>query len=208
MHSIAIVGIHTGIGKTITSAIFVEGYAMDYWKPIQAGNLDETDTMEVKRLVTNSSVHFRPEAYCLKAAMSPHAAANEEGISIDPEKLRLPVESRAILVETAGGLMSPISNELTNLDLVKLLQIPVVLVSKTYLGSINHTMLTYEVLRQHDVNVMGIVFNGVENKSSEDFILQHTHLRRILSIQEETEFDKNKIRHYASMLPANLFSRS
>ncbi|RYF93061.1 MAG: dethiobiotin synthase, partial [Chitinophagaceae bacterium] len=152
MNSIAIVGIHTGIGKTITSAVFVEGYGLDYWKPVQAGNLEATDTMEVERLVTNSTVTFHPEAYRLRAAMSPHASAAEEGVYIDPSKLVLPTTTRPMVVETAGGLMSPISNGLTNLELVISLQIPVVLVSKNYLGSINHTMLTHEVLCQHGID--------------------------------------------------------
>jgi dethiobiotin synthetase len=102
--------------------------------------------------------------------------------------------------------MSPVSAEFTNLDLVKLLRLPVILVSRTYLGSINHTMLTHEVLHRHDVHVGGIVFNGTENKASEDFILRHTGLQKILSIAEEDGFDKNKILQYASQLPANLFS--
>jgi dethiobiotin synthetase len=208
MRSFAIVGIHTGIGKTITSAIFAQGLKMDYWKPVQAGNLDATDTMEVQRLVTDPTVQFHPEVYRLKAAISPHAAAAKEGLQIDAAKLVLPAATKPVIVETAGGLMSPISHEITNLDLIKSLRLPVVLVSRTYLGSINHTMLTWEVLRLHNIEILGIVFNGIINQASEEFILQHTGLQKLLNIEEETNLDKDRVRYYASLLSPHLSHES
>ena len=206
MQSIAIVGIHTGIGKTIVSAIMTEALLADYWKPVQAGNLDATDTMEVKRLVSNPTSIFYKEAYLLKEPMSPHAAAEKEGIQIDVEKINLPNANRRTIVETAGGLMSPITPNKTNLDLVLSLQLPVVLVSKNYLGSINHTMLTYEVLARYDIEIKGIIFNGPSTPASEEFILSNTGLIPLLSVKEETSFDKEKVKHYASMLSSTNFA--
>ena len=145
MQSIGIAGIHTDIGKTIVSAILAEALQADYWKPVQAGNADATDTMEVKRLVSNPSSIFYKETYFLKEAISPHAAAEKEGIQIELEKIKLPNPLRQTIVETAGGLLSPITSGMTNLNILLHLRLPVLLVSKNYLGSINHTMLTFEV---------------------------------------------------------------
>jgi dethiobiotin synthetase len=206
MQSIAIVGIHTGIGKTIVSAIMTEALQADYWKPVQAGNLDATDTMEVRRLVSNPSGIFYKEAYLLQEPMSPHAAAEKEGIEIDIEKIKLPNAERRTIVETAGGLLSPITPNKTNLDLVVSLGLPVVLVSRNYLGSINHTMLTYEVLAKYEIEIKGIIFNGPANPASEEFILSNTGLAQLLSIQEEASFDKEKVKHYARLLSLHYFA--
>ena len=130
MQSIAIVGIHTGIGKTIVSAIVTEALQADYWKPVQAGNTEATDTMEVKRLVSNPGSIFYTEAYFLKEAMSPHAAAEKENIQIEIEKINLPNPLRPTIVETAGGLLSPVNSTSTNLDILLHLRLPVILVSK------------------------------------------------------------------------------
>ncbi len=206
MQSIAIVGIHTGIGKTIVSAILTEAMQADYWKPVQAGNLDATDTMEVKKLVSNPSSIFYKEAYLLQEPMSPHAAAEKEGIEIDIEKIKLPDPDRLTIVETAGGLLSPITPLKTNLDLVVSLGLPVVLVSKNYLGSINHTMLTYEVLNKNQIEIKGIIFNGPENPASESFILSNTGLIKLLAIKEEPSLDKVKVKHYAGLLSLRYFA--
>jgi dethiobiotin synthetase len=206
MQSIAIVGIHTGIGKTIVSAIVTEALQADYWKPVQAGNAEATDTIEVKRLVSNPVSLFYKEAYFLKEAISPHAAAEKEGIQIEIEKINLPNPLRQTVVETAGGLLSPVTSTLTNLDILLHLRLPVILVSKNYLGSINHTMLTFAVLTKNHIGIKGIVFNGPENPASEDFILSNTGLTKLLSIKEEAEFDKEKVKQYASLFPKNYFT--
>jgi dethiobiotin synthetase len=208
MQSIAIVGIHTGIGKTIVSAIVAEALQADYWKPVQAGNAEATDTTEVKRLVSNPVSTFHKEAYFLKEAISPHAAAEKEGIQIEIEKINLPNPRRQTIVETAGGLLSPITPVKTNLDVLLHLRLPVILVSKNYLGSINHTMLTFDVLNKNRLEIKGIVFNGPENPASESFILSNTGLIKLLSVKEEVLFDKEKVKHYASLFPLNHFTTS
>lgn len=205
MQSIAIVGIHTGIGKTIASAIVAEALQADYWKPVQAGNAEATDTMEVKRLLSNPVSTCYKEAYFLKEAISPHAAAEKEGIQIEIEKIDLPNPLRRTIVETAGGLLSPVTPILTNLDIVKRLRLPVILVSKNYLGSINHTMLTFDELNKNHLEIKGIIFNGPENPASENFILSNTGLTRLLTIKEEVLFDREKVKDYASLFPLNHF---
>lgn len=206
MKSIAIAGIHTGIGKTIVSAIVTQALQADYWKPVQAGNAEATDTIEVKRLVSNPGSIFYKEAYFLKEAISPHAAAEKEGIQIEIEKINLPNPTRQTIVETAGGLLSPVTSTATNLDILLHLRLPVILVSKNYLGSINHTMLTFEVLNKNHIEIKGIVFNGPENPASENFILSNTGLTRLLSVKEEVLFDKEKVKQYASLFPINYFT--
>lgn len=206
MQSIAIVGIHTGIGKTIISAILAEALHADYWKPVQAGNTDASDTMEVKRLVSNPNSLFYREVYFFKEAISPHAAAEKEGIQVEIEKIRLPNPLRQTIVETAGGLLSPVTSSLTNIDILLYLRLPVVLVSKNYLGSINHTMLTFDVLNKNNLEMKGIVFNGPENAASENFILSNTGLTRLLSVKEEAFFDRERIKHYARLLPLKYFA--
>jgi dethiobiotin synthetase len=138
MKKIAIVGIHTGIGKTITSAVLTEALQADYWKPIQAGELDNSDTITIKNLISNTKSVLHPEAYQLGLAMSPHTAAEKENKHITLSSIVLPQTDNLLLIETAGGLHSPINHQQTVLDLILHLKTSVILVSKNYLGSINH----------------------------------------------------------------------
>ncbi len=169
-----IAGIHTGIGKTLISAILCEGLGLDYWKPVQAGDLDNSDSISIKTLVSNPLCTIHPEAYRLKIAASPHFAADTEGVVIEKKKLILPVSSNKILVETAGGIMSPLGKNFLNIDLIKQLKLPVIVVSENYLGSINHTLMTIKMLQNAKIPIKGIVFNGEKNQASMDFILDHS----------------------------------
>ena len=135
-----VAGIGTEIGKTVASAVLVEALQADYWKPIQSGGLEDSDTDTVRRLITNSTSYFHPEAYRLTQPLSPHAAAEIDGVTIELEKLTVPLTRNGLVIELAGGLMVPLnSNDLT-IDWVQKLGLPVVLVSRNYLGSINHTL--------------------------------------------------------------------
>ncbi|EJF09252.1 dethiobiotin synthase [Pontibacter sp. BAB1700] len=169
-----VTGIGTDVGKTVAAAILTEALQADYWKPVQAGGLDFTDTDTVKSLISNEKSVFHPEAYRLKMAASPHKAAAAEGIEIDVHGLELPETQNNLIVEGAGGLMVPLNKRYLVLDLVQQLGLEVILVSRNYLGSINHTLLTAEVLRYRKVPVAGIIFNGEENQTSEDFIIKYT----------------------------------
>jgi len=196
---IFITGIGTGVGKTIVSAILVEKLKADYWKPIQSGDLENSDTDLVRSLVTNSTTVFHPEAYRLTQPFSPHKSAALDGIHIEPEKIVLPQTSNQLIIEGAGGLMVPLNDNYLMIDLIKKLDANVVLVSKNYLGSINHTLLSAEVLRMRTINISRIVFCGEQNQSSED-IISHRLDTEIMHIPAFENIDRNTISEFASLL--------
>lgn len=174
---ITVIGIGTEVGKTIISAILVEALEADYWKPVQSGSDSQTDTETVQSLVTNLPTRiFHPEVYKLKAPLSPHAAAALEGIHIDTAKIILPATKHPLVVELAGGLMVPLTHNFLNRHLIKQLGLPVVVVVNYYLGSINHTLLTLEVLDRYAIPVLGIIFNGELVRASRDLIINYSGL--------------------------------
>lgn len=189
-------GIGTDVGKTIASAIFVEALQADYWKPIQAGDLDNTDTMKVSSLISNSVSVIYPETFRLSQPMSPHAAADLDKIKIKLQDIVLPKTLNTLIIEGAGGLMVPLGDDCLVIDLIKKLNAEVILVSKNYLGSINHTLLSVDALKSRNIPIAGIVFNGKPTPSSEAFILKHTGLKCLLRIDEENTIDKNTILKY------------
>lgn len=192
-----IAGIGTEIGKTFISSILTEALEADYWKPIQSGALDFTDTDTVRSLISTNKTVFHPETYRLNQPMSPHAAAAIDGVEIELSKFELPQTNNHLIVELAGGIMVPLNDRETNLDLIKKLNIPVILVSKNYLGSINHTLLSVEILKLNHINIKGLIFNGEQNKSSEDFILNYTKLDFLGRIDFEANINKEVVRKYS-----------
>ena len=197
----AIAGIGTGVGKTLVSALLTQRLGATYWKPIQAGGLVHTDTMEVRRLVTVSRCRFLPEAYSLRAAMAPHAAAAQEGLTITPGKLQLPEVDGPLVVEPAGGVLVPLAAGLLNADLLAEWGLPVVVVSSYYLGSINHTLLTVEALKSRDLPLAGIVFNGEPNDHSRSVILEQTGLRCMLDLPAIPQpVSSRRVKAYAARL--------
>ncbi len=192
-----IAGVGTEIGKTFISSILTESLEADYWKPIQSGSLDNTDSDTVKSLISNTKTHFHKEAYRLNEPLSPHAAAAIDGIEIQLDKFEIPKTDNHLLVELAGGVMVPLNDDFTNLDLLKKLNLPVILVSKNYLGSINHTLLSIEVLKSRNIEIAGIIFNGVHTPTSENFILNYTKVKLLGQVQQEREITKETVRKYA-----------
>ncbi len=176
LNQLIVAGIGTEIGKTVVSAVLVEALQADYWKPIQSGALDDSDTDTVRRLITNTKSRFHPEAYRLTEPLSPHAAAAIDGVIIELDQIRLPQTTNALVIELAGGLMVPLNDHTLNIDLVQRLNLPVVLVSRNYLGSINHTLLSVEACRNRGISLLGIIFNGPSVPATEDFILKYTGL--------------------------------
>lgn len=195
-----VTGIGTDVGKTIASAILVESLHADYWKPIQAGDLDNTDTMKVRSLISNTTSKFHPETYQLTKPVSPHAAAEADGIKINIDTLTLPITTNSLIIEGAGGLMVPLNDKFLVIDLIQKLKAEVILVSSNYLGSINHTLLTVEALKSRNIPIAGIIFNGRSARTSEEYILSYTGLKRLLSIEEEKKIDKEMILKYKAML--------
>ena len=194
-----VVGISTEVGKTVVSAILTEALQADYWKPIQSGDLENSDTHKVKRLISNSRTVFHPNSYGLHTPASPHLSAQLDGVRIELSKIVRPTTNNTLIIEAAGGLYVPLNDEDTMLDLI-LPTDKVVLVSRHYLGSINHTMLTYEALKNKGLNVHGIIFSGTPTPSTEEFILHKTGLPVLLCIDEEPYFDKQVVKEYASKL--------
>ena len=195
-----ITGISTEVGKTIASAIVTEALQADYWKPIQAGDLDYTDTHKVRELVSNAKTKFHPSAFELKTPMSPHAAAEIDGVEIASAKVILPQTENNLVIEGAGGLLVPISDTETILDLIKP-EYKVIVVSRHYLGSINHTLLTIDKLKQTGKHIHGILFSGSENPSTESIIAKMSGVNILGRIDEEPYFDKMVVREYADKIP-------
>jgi len=172
-----VTGIGTGIGKTVVSAILVEKLHADYWKPVQSGDLDNSDTQKVQSLVANKTSVFHPEAYRLTQPYSPHKSAALDGININENYIILPKTNNRLIIEGAGGLMVPLNDHFLMIDLIEQLNAEVILVAQNYLGSINHTLLSINALKQRNLPVKGIIFNGDSNGSSEEYITTSTAIR-------------------------------
>jgi dethiobiotin synthetase len=188
-----VTGIGTDIGKTLISAILVEKLKCDYWKPVQAGELDNSDTMKVQKLVSNTRSTFHPEAYRLTQPFSPHKAAALDGIAIEEQTIIVPKTDNTLLIEGAGGLMVPLNDHALVIDLIKQLNAAVILVSQNYLGSINHTLLSIEALKQRGIPIKGIIFNGEENASTQDYIINYTQVPHLGRVPKLPIVDKNTI---------------
>ena len=200
MEKIFVTAIDTNAGKTIVAAILTEALKADYWKPVQAGELHDTDTMKARALVSNEVSAFHPETYRLKTPMSPHAAAARDGITIDLDAIKLPETDNTLIIEGAGGLMVPLNDNEFVVDLIKKLDAEVVLISRHYLGSINHTLLSAAILKQHGIKVKGIIFNGDEIEGTEEIILKHTGYKHLGTIVEEEVVDREMVSRYADKL--------
>lgn len=161
-----ITGTDTGVGKTVVSAILQAGLGYAYWKPVQSGLEEAGDTEVVRSLTGLPAAFFLPEAYRLQLPASPHISAAAEGLKIDMEKLVLPDYQGPLLVEGAGGLMVPLNDTSLMLDLIKRFELPVLLVSRSTLGTINHTLLSLEALRSRQIEVLGVIVNGEKNPAN------------------------------------------
>ncbi len=195
-----IAGIGTEIGKTLISAIFRQGMQADYWKPVQSGNPEEADALFIGQMTRVPEGKIWDSSYMLTQPLSPHTAAEIDGIRISLDHFQLPLTERSLIVELAGGLMVPLNESETNLDLIAHVALPVILVSKNYLGSINHTLLSYEILKAKQIPIAGIVFNGPANASGERFILQHTGLKVLLRVPELAQINPEIIQEYAQQI--------
>jgi dethiobiotin synthetase len=198
-----ITGISTDVGKTIASAIITESLQADYWKPIQAGDLDHSDSHKIEAIISNKKTVIHPNSYKLNTPASPHLAAQIDGITIDINKIAEPNTKNHLVIEGAGGVFVPLNETDCVIDLIKK-DYKTIVVSRHYLGSINHTLLTIEALKNRNINTVGIVFNGEENKSSEEIILKKTGISCIGRIAQEPYFDQNVISEYADLFREKL----
>ena len=190
-----ITGISTEVGKTIASAVVVEALKADYWKPIQAGDLEFSDTDKVKELVSNSTSVFHPNSYALNTPMSPHASADIDGVQIDIKEIKEPKTKNHLVIEGAGGVLVPLNDSNTILDLIQP-DYKVIVISRHYLGSINHTLLTVNLLKEKGFD-MSIIFSGDEHATTESIIKKMTSVSVLGRIESEPYFDQNVIKEYA-----------
>lgn len=200
MKTYFITGIGTEVGKTITSAVITQALKADYWKPVQAGELNHSDRMKVENLIDNNRSKFHPEAYRLNQPMSPHAAAERDGIEIDIASIKMPHTDNHLVIEGAGGLLVPLNDNDTILNLIETLNCEVILVSRHYLGSINHTLMSIELLKQRNIRIKGILFNGKENKDTESIITKMSEIEVLGRINELENLNKSVINSIAQDL--------
>jgi len=176
---IVVAGTDTGVGKTVFSAALAGALDGYYWKPIQSGTQDETDSTTVHRLSGLGTDRILPERYRLSAPVSPHLAALIDGVSIDPATLDPPLPARPLVIEMAGGLAVPLTRHLLYIDVVARWHLPVVLSARTTLGTINHCLLSIEALRARSMSLLGVAFIGDENRESEDIIVAMGRTRHL-----------------------------
>lgn len=195
-----VAGIGTEVGKTVASAVLVEALQADYWKPVQSGYPPDSDTETVHSLVSNTQSQFHPEVYRLREPLSPHAAAAAEGVLIDPARLQVPETDNRLLIELAGGLMVPLTPTYLNIDWLEQLGYPVVLVTRNYLGSINHTLLSVEALRTRRIPIAGLVINGPSVPATESVLLSYTGLPCLLRLSDKLHLTKETVKACAEQV--------
>jgi len=188
--SFFITGTDTNVGKTFISAILVAGLRGYYFKPIQTGSKDLIDSQWIKEQTGLKEKHFLPETYLFKEPLSPHLAARLEKDFIDLEKIPLP-EQRPLLVEGAGGILVPLNQKQFMLDLMQKFNLPLILVARSTLGTINHTLLSLEVLRSRKLKIAGVVLNGPLHPENKEAIEYYGKVKVIAQIPwlEDTKID-------------------
>lgn len=197
-----VTGISTEVGKTIASAILTEALQADYWKPVQAGELEFGDKDKVAKLISNTKTIIHQNSYALHTPMSPHAAAAIDGVHIELHKIVEPETTNNLVIEGAGGVLVPINESQTILDIIKH-EYKVIVVSRHYLGSINHTLLTVNLLKEKGYDV-AIIFSGKEHQTTEAILKKMTGIPIIGRIDEEPYFDNNVVKEYAAIFKDKL----
>jgi dethiobiotin synthetase len=168
---LVVAGIGTDVGKTVASAVLCRQLKADYWKPVASGTEDgPVDHQVMPELLRGTDCRIHPCAYVFSKSLSPHIAAKMDGAEVSLEAIKVPHTERTLVIELAGGVAVPLNDSSTNLDLLTSWRYPVVVVSRHYLGSINHTLLTLEALRARDIPVAGVIFNGEELPDTERII--------------------------------------
>lgn len=199
---IFVTGISTDVGKTVVAAILTEALEADYWKPIQAGDLEHSDSHKVAALISNTKTTIHPNSYALHTPMSPDAAAAIDGVTIQLENIIPPKTKNHLVIEGAGGLLVPFNESNTIVDLIQS-DYKVIVVSRPYLGSINHTLLTVNYLKDKGFDV-AIIFSGKEHTTSEESIKRFANVPILGRIDEEPYFDKNVVKEYAAIISEKL----
>ena len=179
-HIFFVTGIGTDVGKTVVSSILVQAFEGTYLKPVQAGDVLNSDSITVKRLTTNTKV--LDEFQVLSQPMSPHAAAKLDNVQLDFHSWQIPVAETPLIIEGAGGFNVPISDTQLFADWLEIEKLNTIVVSRNYLGSINHTLLTLEVLKNRKIPVEGVIFVGEQNLETERAILNIAQTKKIFAV--------------------------
>ncbi len=199
MKQFFITGTDTNVGKTIVSAIVTQVLEGCYWKPIQSGIANEApDRITVQSLTNLPQPHFFSSVYELQASLSPHHAAELEAVDIDIQQCQSPPFERALIVEGAGGVFVPVNARASMLDLMKHFNFPVIIVTRGTLGTINHTLLTIHALRQYNIPIHGIVFNGELYRANQKTIEQWGGVRTLFHVPFFTELKKSALQDWIS----------
>jgi dethiobiotin synthetase len=194
-------GIGTDIGKTIVSSVLCELLFANYWKPVQSGELENTDSMKVERLISFETFQYYPEQFRLTQPLSPHVSAKLDGVHIEASDFVFPAFAGNLIVEGAGGLMVPINeNGLLYCDVVAEWKLPTILISKHYLGSINHTLMSIETLRNRNIPILGIIYVGDELPMTEEVIFTKTQIPTLFHVPIFENLSKETISTFANQL--------
>jgi dethiobiotin synthetase len=188
-----VTGTDTNVGKTLVSALLTLGTKGKYWKPIQTGS--DIDRVWIKDTTKLSDDHFYPETYKLTEPLSPHAAAEIDGISIVTSNINLPAHNNGdiLIVEGAGGLLVPLNKHDFMVDLIKKLELPVLLVARSGLGTINHTLLSLQLIRQYRIPFLGVVLNGERNRGNRAAIEKYGRVEVLAEIEPLALLDRDTL---------------
>lgn len=192
-------GTGTGVGKTMASTVLCNALKADYWKPIQTGIETDSDSRFVQQH-TNYNITIHSEAYLLKEPASPHYAANLENKQIELNNVSLPQTNNRLVIEGAGGLLVPINENQTQVDVIEHLNAPVILVTNEYLGSINHTLLSVELLRHKKISLLGILFSGQSYRDNEEVIIRFSGCRHLGRVAHTQKMDNHFFSQQADVL--------
>lgn len=199
-----ITGIGTNVGKTVVSAFLTEALQADYWKPIQSGVVEGRDSDMVKSLITNTKSFFHPETYLLKEPLSPHFAAKLDGVKIELDKILLPKTSNHLIIEGAGGLLVPINDTQYVIDISKQFDCEIVLVISSYLGCINHSLLSIDYLLRNQFKLKALVFNGTFESEVKQAITNYVKNTLIIDVPQLDELSKSTVLQISSQIKAHL----
>ena len=202
-NSYFLTGIGTDVGKTVVSAILCELLQATYWKPIQSGDLQNSDSKKIQEWL-NNTVEIIPEAHLFSEALSPHVASKIDGVSINSAMINLPKTAGNLIVEGAGGWLVPINEAgITFADLAEQWNIPIILVSRHYLGSINHTLLTIESIKARKMTIHGIIYVGEPLPDTCEIIEKISGVKTLFSVPLFDKVDTENIKLFVKELVSN-----
>lgn len=192
-----ITGTDTDVGKSLVSAMMVSAMESSYWKPVQSGTLTGTDTEFVAQVSGLTKDHFIPEVYKTTQPLSPHLSARIDGISIDMNAFHKPdvsvIKNNTLVMEGAGGVLVPLNSQKFVIDLIKQISAPVIIVCRSALGTINHSLATIEVLRSRDIPIKGFIMNGPKNVENERAVMDYGQVEHLGSIPELSKVDRQTL---------------